>query len=175
MGNKGRPFYRIVVARSTAARNGSFVEVLGTYDPLTRPSTVKLDNERALHWLLTGAQPTETMAHILQREGVLEKFFEQRPAAKQKYKGLNKVTAAMSRKSVVEAPAPAEKTEAPAAAPMVGEVAATVAETAPVVEAPAAEEAVSEEVVAEIAESPVAEAAPEPVAEEAAEEKPADA
>jgi len=174
MGNKGRPFYRIVVARSTAARNGSFVEVLGTYDPLTRPSTVKLDGERALHWLLTGAQPTETMAHILQREGVLGKFFEQRPAAKQKYKSLNKVTAAMSRKSVVEAPAAPEKVEAP--------VAAAPAAAEPVAEASAPVEvaAVVEEVVAEVAESPVAEAPaaeaePEPSAEEASEEKPAEA
>lgn len=160
MGTKGRPFYRIVVAKSTAARNGSFVEVLGTYDPLTKPSTVKLDGEKALKWLLTGAQPTETTAHILQREGVLEKFFEQRPAARKKFKSLNKVTAAMSRKSVVEV---AEKAQ-----PVVEENAteATVAEApaetveAVAEEAPPVEATPEPEATAEVADAPVDEATP---------------
>lgn len=149
MGQKHRPFYRIVVAKSTAGRGGSFIEVLGTYNPLSKPSTVKLDSEKSLEWLKSGAQPTETVAYLLKREGVLEKFFTERPNAKKDYKFLDKRTAAMSRKSVVEAPvaapepekAPAAEVEAPAAV----EEAPVVEETAQVEEAPAAEEATPEE------------------------------
>ena len=102
MGCKGRPFYRIVVAHSTRGRNGAFVEKIGTYDPLTKPSTVKLDGEKALHWLMVGAQPTETVAYLLKREGILDKYFENRPNAKKNYKFLDKTTAAISKKTAVD-------------------------------------------------------------------------
>ena len=62
MGNSHRPFYRVVVAHSTRGRNGSFKELIGTYNPLTKPKEVKIDKDRALHWLLEGAQPTETVS-----------------------------------------------------------------------------------------------------------------
>jgi small subunit ribosomal protein S16 len=90
MGAKARPFYRIVVAKSSAGRDGAFVEVLGTYDPLRRPSVVKINGARALEWLLSGAQPTETVAYLLKREGILEEFFAARPKAKAQYKFLDK-------------------------------------------------------------------------------------
>ena len=142
MGNKHRPFYRIVVAKSTAGRGGSFIEVLGTYNPLTKPSTVELNGDRSLEWLKNGAQPTETVAYLLKREGVLEKFFSERPTAKGDYKFLDKRTAAMSQKSVVEAPvaAPTAKVEeapAPVVAapePVAEAPVETVAEEAPVAE-----------------------------------------
>ncbi len=138
-GNKHRPFYRIVVAKSTAGRDGGFIEILGTYNPLTKPSTVTLNSARALHWLMEGAQPTETVAYLLKREGVLGQFFEQRPKAERHYKFLNKAIAAMSTASAVSTPV-AEPEAAPAkeeAAPVVEEVVAE----APVEEAaPAAEE-----------------------------------
>lgn len=102
MGSKGNPFYRIVVAKSSAARNGAFVEVIGTYDPLTKPSTVKIDEEKAMHWLLTGAQPTETTAYLLKREGILDKFFELRPNSKKKFQFLDKRTAAISQRTAVD-------------------------------------------------------------------------
>lgn len=118
-GNKHRPFYRIVVAKSTAGRNGAFIEILGTYNPLVKPSEFKINKERALHWLLEGAQPTETVAYFLKREGVLEQFFSQRPNAEKKYKFLNKAISAMSTASAVSTPveeAPkAAQEEAPAA------------------------------------------------------------
>ena len=138
MGNKHRPFYRIVVAKSAAGRGGSFIEVLGTYNPLTKPSTVNLDNDRSLEWLKNGAQPTETVAYLLKREGVLDKFLEERPQAKKSFKYLDKRTAAMSQKSVVEAQvAPAAKAEvAPEPAPE------------PVAEAPEAEVAPADEAAA---------------------------
>ncbi len=128
IGTKGRPFYRIVVAKSTAGRNGAFVETIGQYDPVVKPTLINIDKERALHWLLTGAQPTETTAILLNKTGILEEFFAQRPASRKAYKFLDKRTAAMSVKSVIEAPA------------AVAEAAAPVAEAAPVEEAPAATE-----------------------------------
>lgn len=96
MGAKGRPFYRIVVAESDSGRNGSFVESIGTYDPVAQPKRLEVDEERALHWLLQGAQPSETTAYILNKLGVIPKFLEQRPNQKPKYKYLDKRTAAIS-------------------------------------------------------------------------------
>lgn len=101
MGNKGRPFYRIVVAKSTAGRDGAFVEILGSFDPLTKPATVKLDGARALHWLLNGAQPTETVAFWLKKLGVLDQYLEQRPNQKRRFKYLDRRTAAISVESAV--------------------------------------------------------------------------
>lgn len=128
IGTKGRPFYRIVVAKSTAGRNGAFVETIGTYDPLTKPSTVTVDQERALHWLLTGAQPTETTAYLLNKSGVLPRFFEQRPKAKKDYGFLDKRTAAISKKSAIEAPAEAPKAEEPKAEKLADDLEKTIAE-----------------------------------------------
>lgn len=102
LGSKGNPFYRIVVANSSSARNGAFIENIGTYDPLKQPSLVKINEERAMFWLLNGAQPTETTAYLLKREGILEKFFEVRPNIKKKYKFLDKRTAAISQKTSVD-------------------------------------------------------------------------
>lgn len=69
MGSKGKPFYRIVATPSTAARDGRFVEQLGTYDPLKSPAEVKLDRQRTLEFLKTGASPSETVEKLLKKEG----------------------------------------------------------------------------------------------------------
>jgi small subunit ribosomal protein S16 len=82
MGMKKRPFYRIVVANSTSPRDGRFIEQVGYYDPMTDPSTVKIDPEKALKWLRHGAQPTETAASLLKREGVMRRFEEEKAARK---------------------------------------------------------------------------------------------
>ena len=66
-GSKKRPFYRVVVTDSRAARDSSFVEVLGHYNPRTKPETLKLDRDRVEHWLKLGAQPSSTIATMLQR------------------------------------------------------------------------------------------------------------
>lgn len=105
IGAKGRPFYRIVVAESSAGRNGAFVETIGTYDPVAQPKKLEVNNERALHWLMEGAQPTETTAYLLNKVGVLPTFLEQRPSQKKTYAYLDKRTAAIS------VTAPAETTE----------------------------------------------------------------
>lgn len=72
-GRKGHAFYSIVIADSRAPRNGKFIEKIGTYNPNTNPATINLKFERALHWLQTGAQPTDTARAILSYEGVLMK------------------------------------------------------------------------------------------------------
>jgi small subunit ribosomal protein S16 len=71
MGAKKRPSYRIVAADSRSPRDGRFIEIVGTYDPLTNPATISLKADRIQHWLSVGAQPTETVRDIIKREGVL--------------------------------------------------------------------------------------------------------
>ena len=70
-GRKSYAFYSIVVADVRAPRDGRFTEKLGTYNPNTNPATVDLNFERALYWVETGAQPTDTVRNILSREGVM--------------------------------------------------------------------------------------------------------
>jgi small subunit ribosomal protein S16 len=70
-GSKKRPFYFIVVANTTAPRDGKFIEKLGTYNPLTVPATVRINRERSLYWLQKGAQPTNTCRRIMSFKGVL--------------------------------------------------------------------------------------------------------
>lgn len=72
-GRKGYPFYHIVAADSRAPRDGKFIEKIGTYNPNTDPAAVSLNFDRALYWLQTGAQPTDTVRNILSHEGVLLK------------------------------------------------------------------------------------------------------
>lgn len=105
MGSKARPFYRVVVAPSLAGRNGRFVETIGTYNPNVAPKHLQIDGERALHWLMNGAQPSETVAYLLNKEGVLERFFAERPSAKKAYGFLDKRTAATSVSSALDVPA----------------------------------------------------------------------
>jgi small subunit ribosomal protein S16 len=72
MGAKKTPFYRIVVADSRYPRDGRFIDQIGTYNPLTDPSTINVDNEKALKWLGQGAQPTDTVKSLLKKAGVTE-------------------------------------------------------------------------------------------------------
>ncbi len=69
-GRKNYAFYSIVIAHSDAPRDGRFIEKIGTYNPNTNPSTIDLNFERALYWVLVGAQPTDTVRSILSKEGV---------------------------------------------------------------------------------------------------------
>ncbi len=72
-GRKNYPFYQIIVADSRAPRDGKYIERIGSYNPNTHPATITLDFDRALYWLQTGAQPTDTVRNILSDEGVLLK------------------------------------------------------------------------------------------------------
>ena len=73
-GKKKQPTYRLVAADSRFPRNGRFIEILGTYEPRHNPSRINIDNERAVHWLRHGAQPTETVEKILRISGAWEEF-----------------------------------------------------------------------------------------------------
>ncbi len=70
MGQKKKPFYRIVVADSRAPRNGKCIDEIGTYDPNCEPSAFKVDEEKARKWLSVGAQPTEVVGKILKLAGI---------------------------------------------------------------------------------------------------------
>ena len=70
MGAKKRPFYRVVAADSRTRRDGLFLEILGTYNPLTDPSEVKINTERAQYWLSQGEQPTLTVRKLLKIAGM---------------------------------------------------------------------------------------------------------
>lgn len=72
-GRKSYAFYQIVIADSRAPRDGKFIEKIGSYNPNTDPATVVLNFERALHWVMTGAQPTDTVRNILSHEGIYMK------------------------------------------------------------------------------------------------------
>ena len=74
MGKKKQPTYRVVAADSRAPRNGRFIEIIGIYEPRQDPSVVRIDNERALHWLRHGAQPTERVEKLLRISGAWETF-----------------------------------------------------------------------------------------------------
>ena len=73
-GKKKVPFYRLVVAESTSPRDGRFIEMIGTYNPMTDPAEVKVNDERALHWLSNGALPSDTARALLRKTGVWDKF-----------------------------------------------------------------------------------------------------
>ena len=74
VGAKNRPVYRLVAADSRSPRDGAFVAVIGHYDPLTDPETIVIDEEKALKWLRQGAQPTATVARLLSKAGILDKY-----------------------------------------------------------------------------------------------------
>lgn len=81
MGAKRQPHYRIVVAESTSPRDGRFVENIGIYNPKTQPMTLRIDVERAKHWLSVGAQPTETVQSLMKRYGIIEGKISQKGEA----------------------------------------------------------------------------------------------
>jgi small subunit ribosomal protein S16 len=185
-GAKKRPFYRIVVADSRSPRDGRFIEKIGTYNPMVakdHPERIKLDEDRAKHWISVGATPSDRVARFLGQANVIampaipQQTKKSQPRAKtlERMKEAEKAKAAAAEAA---AAAPPQQEEPPAAEPE----AEAPAEEAPAEEAPAAapeaeapaEEAPAEEAKAE--EAPAQEAAPEaPAAEEAAgEEVPSD-
>ena len=201
MGKKKRPFYRIVAADSRAPRDGRFIELVGTYDPISKPMNIELQEDRVMYWLQNGAQPTDTVKNLFQKKGVwlkwhlvksgadeakitaevgkfelLQKEKEARLEAKAEEKKRLKAEAKQKEaeeKAAEETPAAA----APVEEAPVEEAAAPVEEQAapaeePKVEAPVEEEAKVEEPAAE--EEVKEEAAPVEAVEEESAEKPED-
>ena len=178
-GRKSYAFYRIVIADARAPRDGRFTEKNGTYNPNTNPATVDLNFERALYWVETGAQPTDTVRNILSREGVYlmkhlkggvkKGAFDEATAQKKfdawkadKQKGLEKVAAdeAKAKKDAAEKELAQEKKlneeiakkvaeKKAAEAAAKAEAEAAAAAEAAAQEAPAAEEAAAEAPAAE--------------------------
>jgi small subunit ribosomal protein S16 len=72
MGSKKAPFYRVVVADSRYPRDGRFIEEVGTYNPLANPSEIKIDAEKVLKWIKTGAKPTDSVKSLLKRSNIVE-------------------------------------------------------------------------------------------------------
>ena len=83
MGAKKRPFYRIVAADSRSPRDGKFIELVGTYNPIMEPAEVKVNEEVALKWLANGAIPTDTVRDLLSKQGVMKKFHESKMTKKE--------------------------------------------------------------------------------------------
>ncbi len=79
VGKKKQPHYRVVATDSRSPRDGRFIEIIGTYSPRSEPSAVKIDGERALHWLQHGAQPSERVQKLLEIEGIWSSFKDGTP------------------------------------------------------------------------------------------------
>ena len=80
MGAKKRPFYRIVVADERAPRDGRIIETVGTYDSNVDPAVEKIDEEKALSWMMKGAQPTDTVRSMFSKEGLMTKLADKKAA-----------------------------------------------------------------------------------------------
>ncbi|NMA68633.1 MAG: 30S ribosomal protein S16 [Desulfitobacterium sp.] len=76
MGAKKNPFYRLVVADSKSPRDGRFIEEIGYYDPTKQPAVINIDEEKAMKWLASGAQPSDTAKSLLRKTGILAKYQE---------------------------------------------------------------------------------------------------
>jgi small subunit ribosomal protein S16 len=73
VGAKGAPSYRVVVADARSPRDGRIIENIGWYNPLTEPSTIQIDGDRAKYWISVGAQPSDPVRSLLSRAGILPK------------------------------------------------------------------------------------------------------
>jgi len=74
MGAKKSPFYRIVVADARSPRDGRIIEEIGTYNPISQPAQIAINEETALKWLQDGAKPSDTVRNLFSKQGILEKF-----------------------------------------------------------------------------------------------------
>jgi small subunit ribosomal protein S16 len=150
MGAKKRPFYRVVVADQRAPRDGRFIEIIGKYHPLDDPSVIQIDEDRALHWLRVGAQPSNQVRNLMTKVGIWERFVAERPSvastspkperpAKEKVSKKAQAKAAQAAEAPAAPPAPEPAPQLEAAAPEPQAEAA--APPAPEAAAPEAEEA----------------------------------
>ncbi len=152
-GKKKQPSFRVVVQEHTSPIKGKFVELVGVYRPTDNPKSFTVNSERVKYWLSVGAQPSDSVAVLLKKDGFegLEKFIDPRNKQRKKKKAVEEKPEAAPAAPVAEAPAPAEE---------------AVAEEAPAAEVAPAEEAKAEE-PAPAEEPAVAEEAPAEEAKEA--------
>jgi small subunit ribosomal protein S16 len=118
MGANKRPFYRVVVADQRSPRDGRFIENIGKYHPLEDPSLIEIDEERALHWLRVGAQPSDQVRNLMVKIGIWEKFSAERPAAADlvRVRAEKPDAPKVSKKAAAKAATAAEEAAAPPAA-----------------------------------------------------------
>lgn len=146
MGSNKRPFFRVVVADQRSPRDGRFIENIGRYHPLDDPSVIEIDQDRALHWLRVGAQPSNQVRNLMVKVGIWEAFAKERPSAAESPSRQREQKERVSKKvkeradAAAEAPAePAPEAEPVAPEPEVAE-AAQAAEAIESVEATASAE-----------------------------------
>jgi small subunit ribosomal protein S16 len=164
MGSNKRPFFRVVVADQRSPRDGRFIENIGKYHPMDDPSVIEIDQDRALHWLRVGAQPSNQVRNLMQKIGIWEEFVKERPSAAPAPAKERPDKPKLSKKAK-------QKAEAAAAAPEASRAPDAGVEPAPEGEAPPAPEA---EVEPAIAEADAAESMEAVVDEPAADQPPAE-
>jgi small subunit ribosomal protein S16 len=132
MGATKRPFFRVVVTDQRNARDGRFIENIGKYHPLEDPSLIEIDEERALHWLRIGAQPSQSVQNLLDVTGVWETFSAERPSVRRRAEvERNNAAKKMAKsKAAAEASRPKARAEDAAAAQESAEPAAAAEEPA---------------------------------------------
>lgn len=168
VGAKKQPSYRVVVADSRSPRDGRFIDVIGFYNPRTKPTTITIDEEKARKWLGNGARPTESVASLLYRAGIVDmRSPRYRTSGTAVPAPAATATAAPAAEPVTTAPAPTPAApeaaalaaeEAIPAAPAVEAFAAETAPAAPAVDAAAEETAPAAEAAAPAAETVAPEA-----------------
>jgi small subunit ribosomal protein S16 len=121
MGSKKRPHYRVIVTDARSPRDGRHVDIVGFYNPMTQPTTINIDTERAVQWLRNGAQPTERVRILLRHAGVLKAHEEARLADRRARKAAE---------AEAGGPAGAVRAGAGAAVEAVTDAASTVADAA---------------------------------------------
>jgi small subunit ribosomal protein S16 len=145
MGSNKRPFFRVVVADQRSPRDGRFIENIGKYHPLDDPSVIEIDQDRALHWLRVGAQPSDQVRNLMRKIGIWDEFVKERPSAAPAPSKARPEKPKISKKAKAKAEVAAAQPEtAPADEPQAieGEPAIAEADAAEAVEAVDAAEAV---------------------------------
>jgi small subunit ribosomal protein S16 len=125
IGRRNRPYYRIVATDHRRAREGKFLEILGTYDPVVKPAVVKLFEDRLSHWLNEGAEPSDTVRTLLRQVGFTPKYLKAKKGedvstieVKSTIKERRKKTKRMKKAAIAETAAPAaDKAASPPAEP----------------------------------------------------------
>jgi small subunit ribosomal protein S16 len=92
LGAKKRPFYRVVVTDQRSPRDGRFIEAIGKYHPLEDPSLIEIDEEKALEWLMKGAQPSQAVQNLLRINGTWERFQTEKAERRQAKQGATSTT-----------------------------------------------------------------------------------
>ena len=162
MGSNKRPFFRVVVADQRSPRDGRFIENIGKYHPLEDPSVIDIDQDRALHWLRVGAQPSGQVRNLMQKTGIWDEFVRERPSAavaptkdREQKERISKKAKEKAEAAAAEPPEAAAEPETPAE-PEPEIVEATAAEAVEAEHPSAAEEPAAEEPATEgsVAEEP---------------------